>query len=130
MKTQYKIAKSPWDFHNCHTVLKELNMDEPLSKPTIMAIRGKEVVGLISLTTVKKKPFVKVLAVKVKPGAFIALRLIEKLEKILQFLGVKGYLFAVYKDNERWLKVIERLKVSMYHEDDKMKWYLKRVGEV
>ena len=69
--------------------------------PTVVALRGSQMVGAIS--TSKRGLICGPLKVSVKPGIFIAIKLIEHYEEELRKMGVGAYLLRVEQSNKRWM---------------------------
>lgn len=58
--------------------------------------------------------------------AFIANNLLSLFEEQCRILNIQFYVFAIDKDNVKWLKVVKKFSI-LYDETDKCFWFVRKV---
>lgn len=111
METTYELATTPQDFRKCHKLLNDGGVTfTKLQSPTIMALRGKDIIGVVSTFPYKDYIIVEPLYVDMEAvngnPAFVVKNLITAYETVLMLAGVHSYRFSVLKENEGWMNVV------------------------
>ena len=125
--TEYKLATTA-DYVKCHTLMRDLGeIDAPIRWPTLVAKRGKKVVGFLGTIPSKEAVIAGPLAVdleEIENPAFVALRLFDLYDQILYTAGIEVYLFTVEVGNKKQISLIERsFGLEPYTEQDGMAWF-------
>ena len=125
--TRYRLACSPADYRRARAFLAERMEVGRLSYPTVYGQRDGRVVGVLSTSTDQGAIVAGPLAVEGR-SPFVALRLIEAYDRVMQAAGVSFYHFHVAADNARWREVIEQFGLRPFHEDTAGAWYRRDVA--
>jgi hypothetical protein len=131
VKTLYRIADNSGDYKKCHALLREIapEEDRKFNWPTVVAERDGEIVGFLSTRTLHGRIEAGPMIIGVEGHkSFVALRLIEAYENLLNLLGYKGYIFSVRKSDPKWVKAVEHgADLKPYAETEDRFWYYKKV---
>jgi hypothetical protein len=133
VKTLYRVADNSGDYKKCHALLREFMPEEErtFNWPTVVAERDGEIVGFLATYVVKGFIEAGPMVIAVEGHkSFVALRLVEAYENLLQLLGYKSYIFSIKKSNKKWVEAVERGgNLKPYSETEDYFWYQKAVKE-
>jgi len=112
--TQYMLASTTEDYTKCVQFLDDHSVKHnELAHPTIMALRGDEVVALLSTISLRDAVVAGPMHVGVEGNpSFVLIRLVESYENILRLSHVTMYNFYVLKTDTAYLNAIEQISES------------------
>ena len=128
--TQYKIAASATDYRKAHELVKSEGLpDHPLNFPTVMAIQGDEVVGILGTDTSGEFIIAGPLVLKGdRLRAFTLIRLIDFYDAVMREAGVTAYIFSVEDGNTKWIDKIDKtFSLSPYAHKDGRAFYVRNL---
>lgn len=121
--TDYRIARAKEDYAISAEFLGKA-ADE-IMFPTVVAVRDGRIVGAVA--THNRDDMVVAGPLRVDESipnkAVLALKLSEEYERVMAALEVREFLFSVYRDNERYLRALERLPIERVDENESMIWF-------
>lgn len=126
--TVYRLATSG-DLRRCHALMREQGEQATLSWLTVVAEREGTLLGFLS-SQLKQMVIAGPLVVSTaapRPG-WIALRLVEAYEVVLQRARVTAFWFHVDASNTRWRHVLDKLGFQPEREGDTGTWYRRRIA--
>ena len=122
MSTEYKIALTPKEWKDCHSLMDN---DDELSYPTVMAVRDGKAIGMISTASGEKSLFASYV---IANSIFTCIGLYELYDKTMKAMNVNHYLFNIEKVNTKMINTIERLfGIKPFGETDKVLFYVRRI---
>lgn len=129
MTTGYKIAENGFEYKQAHEFVKMWGVEGEfkLSFPTILAIDGDEIVGVLGTNVEHNYILAGPLVVKGDKQRFrTILRLCEMYDLAMRTAGVQSYIFCTELSNKRWLEYIDTvLGLVPYSYKDGRAWFLR-----
>jgi hypothetical protein len=121
---------TPHDYRAAHAFLRAQDADEPLSFPTVVAIRDDAIVGLLSTQTGQGAVIAGPLVISMARPIFIAIRLIEAYERVLWEAGVRSYRFGIdATEGKAWADMVQRYGFEPYTEHAGALWFKRELQE-
>lgn len=132
--TQYYLVTRQPDYKRCQGLLRQTEFPaRQLHFPTVMALRGDKLLGFVTTTTqVPRAPVCAgplVLDPHLSRPIFVAMRLMEGYEQILEAAGVTSYIFGIDKTHPQWFAAMQRLGMPRYRETDEAWWFQRRLTD-
>jgi len=111
MSTSYKLIYSSEDKKEVESFLNKAGIEfDDLKFPSVVARRGREVIGVIGTVPSDRAVIAGPIHVEVNGNqSFVLKNLITAYERILQRAGVTVYNFSLKEDNKKFLDTLERL---------------------
>lgn len=105
--TGYYCCTTSAEYRRCHAALRAWGSDEPLRFPTIYAERQGALMGVLGTTAhpqvICAGPLL--IAPTIRRPIFVAVRLLEVYESVLQRAGITAYTFGIAKEHPAWYRV-------------------------
>ena len=122
--TDYRLAQAK-DMIKCAEFTG--NQPEDYLWPVVMAERDGELIGV--RVTQNREDLVVAGPLRVSLGnpSFVALRLIETYDTILNEKGIKAYYFSVDSQDTRWNQAILKTGVEYKGEVNGYEWYVRQL---
>ena len=124
---EYRLAEKI-EYPEIYKLIKKTFGESALypEHPTIVCKEDNKTIGCLSTNWIDKGIEVVSLCVDVKIKSFIALRLLEKMEKVLQENGLPYYYFVIKQGVEnKWYKVAQKLNITPYGVKNGYDFYLR-----
>lgn len=128
--TSYKIAENAAEYKKAHGLIKaEGVVDMPLAFPTILAMDGEDVVGVLGTDVSSGYIVAGPLVLKSdKKRSFTIIRLVDAYDHAMRLAGVKSFIFSASLENKKWLDYIDKvLGFTPYSYSDGRAWFVRKL---
>ena len=128
-KIIYRLADCASDYTACHKILKLHGRpsDWKLHFPTVIAVKDKKVLGFLSTVKCSWSVLAGPLeTLEPQVNGIMILRLLEAYDVVLRTMGVTRYCFEVKKENDHWIKQINRGGGAICFSSNDTTWYFER----
>lgn len=129
-ETIYRLAYSSKDYQRCHALVRvQGEEDFPFSWPTIMALRGDVLRGILGTVPSEHAVVAGPLVVTPARPLITIIRLIEAYELVLWKAGVRSYYFRVLMPQGKpWLALLDKAGLMPYAQEDTGVWFRRQMG--
>ena len=127
--TTYRLAQTPMDYRRCHALMAQRNVVRRIKRPTIMAERGGALIGMLATEAMDTMIVCGPLVVSkdLARPAFVVIRLVELYEALMRAAGVRVFVFAVPRQNARWMNWLLTLGLEPWQQQGEDIWFWREV---
>ena len=128
-KTQYRLMDEADDARLRRLAKKHGMPVDGFDFPTVVAKRGRKIVGFLSTIPTKSAIVAGPLVVDLPIKGPVTMRLVECYEAVLRDAGVTSYVFAIPEDSVSWQRNAEEaFDLKPYARKDGHFWYVRRLN--